>query len=242
MKLLGGGLAAAGALMAAIALAQVRGTPAPPPPKPGSPTALWIEAQTTVNGDSAAARYTRLANRYGRQAIGEAAVFELAEYLYARGDYAAARSAYARVRGPQARNARLGEALCLFALGDPGRARMVARAQIKRHDDPITWLASLLVAQCYENDGRLPEALAAYRRLLDLPAGPAQPAALLGAARLAERSGEHKEALEDIARLRKSYPNSPEAAESRDLLRSAAPKPGESGVGSESESDGSASP
>jgi TolA-binding protein len=217
-------------------------TPSPAPPKPGSPAALWIEAQQTVHGDSAAARYTRLANRFGRQTMGEAAVFELADYLYARGDYAAARSAYARVHGPQARHARLGEALCLFALGDPARARMVARGQIKRHDDPITWLASLLVAQCYENEGRLPEAFAAYRRLLDLPAGPAQPAALLGAARLAERSGEHKEARENIDRLRSRYPNSPETAESRDLLRSAAPKPGESGAASESEGDGSASP
>ena len=242
MKILGGGLAAAGALAAAVALAQVRGVPAPTPPKPGSPAALWIDAQTTVGGDSAVARYSRLASRFARQPMGEAALFELAEYQYARGDYVTARATYAHVHGPQARNARLGEALCLYALGDPARARVMARSQIKRRDDPLTWLASLLVAQCWENEGRLPEALAAYRRLLDLPPGPAQPAALLGAARLAERSGEHKEAREDLERLRGHYPNSPEAAESRDLLRSAAPKPGESGAGAESEDDGSASP
>src|SRR5207247_5792569 len=102
-----------------------------------------------------------------------------ADYHYARGDYPTARAEYARVRGPETRGARLGAAMCSYALGDPRRARAEARALFHRRDDPITWLASLLVAQCWESEGRLPDALAAYRRLLDLPPGPAQPAALL---------------------------------------------------------------
>ena len=75
----------------------------------------------------------------------------------------------------------------------------------------------------------MPEALTAYRRLLDLPPGPAQPAALLGAARVAERTKEHKESLEYLNALLKRYPNAPEAAESRDLLQSEAPPPAETG-------------
>jgi tetratricopeptide (TPR) repeat protein len=220
------GLLALGMVAAAVAIAQ-----APPaPPRPGTPAAYWLEAQQAVNGDSASVRYARLASRFPRNPSGQAALFELAEYHYARGDYQAARGEFDRVRGPQFRDARYREAVCTFALGDPVRARNLARDLVRRREDPVTWLAAMLMAQTWETEGRLPEALTAYRRLLDLPAGPAQPAALLGAARVAERSKEHKESLEYLNALLKRYPNAPEAAESRDLLESEAPPPGEPGA------------
>jgi len=215
----------------AIALAVIQTPPpAPAPPRPGTPAAYWIEAQATVSGDSAAARYARLASRFPRNPVGAAALYELAEYHYARGDYQTARSEFDRVRGPQFRMARYREAVCIYALGDPVRGRNLARDLVRRREDPVTWLAAMLVAQTWESEGRLPEALSAYRRLLDLPAGPAQPAALLGAARVAERTKAHDESLEYLAALLKRYPNAPETAESRDLLRSQAPPPAEAGA------------
>jgi tetratricopeptide (TPR) repeat protein len=215
-------------VVAAIVIALT--TPAtPPPPRPGTPAAYWLEAQQTVSGDSASARYARLAARFPRHPSGEAALYELAEYHYARGDYQAARGEFDRVRGPLFRDARYREAVCTYALGDPVRARNLARDLVRRREDPVTWLAAMLMAQTWENEGRLPEALTAYRRLLDLPAGPAQPAALLGAARVAERTKEHSESLEYLNALLKRYPNAPEAAESRDLLQSMEPPPGEAG-------------
>jgi len=222
----------AGALLAGLAWAQAPAppTPLPPPPRPGTPAWYWIQAQQTVAGDSASARYARLSARFPRHPLGEAALYELAEYHYARGDYQTARGEFDRVRGPQFHEARYREAVCTYALGDPMRARNLARDLVRRREDPLTWLAAMLVAQTWETEGRLPEALAAYRRLLDLPPGPSQPAALLGAARVAERSKEHKESLEYLGALLKRYPNAPEAAESHDLLESEAPHPGESGA------------
>ena len=205
--------------------------PAPPaPPRPGTPAAYWIEAQATVNGDSASARYARLAARFPRNPVGAASLYEVADYHYARGDYQGARGEFDRVRGPQFRMARYREAVCIYALGDPVRARNIARDLVRRREDPVTWLAALLVAQTWESEGRLPEALTAYRRVLDLPPGPAQPAALLGAARVAERTKEHNESLEYLSALVKHYPTAPETAESRDLLESQAPPPAEPGT------------
>jgi tetratricopeptide (TPR) repeat protein len=199
--------------------APAAGSPTSPAPRPGSPEWLWITAKQAVTGDSAAARYSELVRRHPHHPLGRAALVELADYQYARGDYQAARLLYRRSRGPEARRARLGEALCTYALGDPGEARRAAQSLLHDRSDPLTWLAALLVAQSWEAEGRVPEALAAYRRVLELPTGPAEPAALLGAARTARRAGESAEAARSLALLRTRYAQSPEAAEARDLDR-----------------------
>src|SRR5262250_1257206 len=121
----------------ALVIAQATPPPAPPPPRPGTPAAYWIEAQETVNGDSASARYGRLAARFPRNPSGAAALYELAEYHYARGDYQTARGEFDRVRGPLYRDARYREAVCIYALGDPVRARNVARDLVRRREDPV---------------------------------------------------------------------------------------------------------
>lgn len=191
----------------------------PPPPRPGTPAALWLEAHHAVRGDEAAASYRTLAERYPRHPLGEGALCELADYQYARGEYDAARMLYRRVRGSEARRARFGEALATFALGDPAQAREQARALLRERNDPMTWRAALLVAQSWEAERRVPETLAAYRRLLELPAGAGQPTALLGAARAAERAGEQEEAARYLLALRERYPESSEAAEARSSAR-----------------------
>jgi len=208
-----------GLVLAASSRAEDRGQPEPQAPKPGSAPALWIEAQQIVDGDSAVDRYRRIAQRFPRHPLGQESLSEMADYEYARGEYDAARTLYARVRGAESKRARLGEALSTFALGDPQRALAQARLLVHGRDDPYTWLGSLLIAECWQAEGRLPETLAAYRHLLDLPAGPAQPAALLGAARSAERSGEHEEADGYLKKLRQRFPDSPEAAEARSFSR-----------------------
>jgi tetratricopeptide (TPR) repeat protein len=189
----------------------------PAPPRPGSAEALWLAARTTARGDSAVALYRRLAERFPRHGLGRAAQVEIADFHYARGDYAAALAEYRRVRGPEASRARFHEALCRYALGETAPARQALRGILRRRNDAWHWSASLLLAQTWDADRRASEALAAYRRLLDLPPGPAQPAALLGAARAAERAEESNEAAKYIERLRARYPNSPEAAEAASM-------------------------
>lgn len=191
----------------------------PAPPRPGSPEGLWQAARQAVPADSATTRYGELARRYPRHPLAQAALMELGDCQYARGEYQAARQYYRRVRGPAAGRARFGEALCAYALGDPTQARRIAQPLVRERNDPATWLAALLVAQSWEAEGRVPETLTAYRRLLDLPAGPAEPAALLGAARAAERAGQAEASAQHLADLLHRYPNSAESAEARSLAR-----------------------
>ena len=65
--------------------------------------------------------------------------------------------------------------------------------------------------------GQAEEADAIYRRLLTRSPGPAQPAALLAAARVAIELGDEDGADDLLLRLRSQYPESPEAVEARRL-------------------------
>ena len=77
---------------------------------------------------------------------------------------------------------------------------------------PRRWDSQYLVALSWAQEGKRPEALAAYRALFDLPAGPAQASALYQAQRLAKDLARDDEAAEWGKRLLVSYPKSPEAA------------------------------
>jgi TolA-binding protein len=215
---LGAGIIAVAAVPEAARGVADRPTPSAPA-RPGSVEGLWQAARQAVPGDTAMARYGTVVRRYPRHALAQAALMELADYQYAVGECQAARQYYHRVRGPLAARARLGEALCVYALGDPAQARRLAQPLVRAKDAPLTWLAALLVAQSWEAEGRIAETLGAYRRLLELPAGPAQPAALLGAARAAERVGQGDASAQYLAELLRRYPGSPEAAEARSLAR-----------------------
>jgi len=213
------GVALAVLLAVAAAGPAPAGAAAPGGPPVSAPERLWQAARAAVLADSAVARYAELARRYPRHALAPAALLELADYQYARGEYQAARPYYRRVRGPLAPRARLGEARCAYALGEPAQARRLAQPLVRERRDPTTWEAALLVAQSWEAEGRIAEAHGAYRRLLELPAGPAEPAALLGAGRAAERAGQSATAAQHLADLLRRYPDSAEAAEARSLAR-----------------------
>jgi tetratricopeptide (TPR) repeat protein len=112
--------------------------------------------------------------------------------------------------------ARYWEGLSAFALGRPREARVaVMPAAHAGRAGPRRWDSAYLVALSWAQEGRRPEALAAYRALFDLPAGPAQAAALYQAQRLAKELERADESAEWGRKLLAAYPHSPEAASFR---------------------------
>jgi len=143
----------------------------------------------------------------------------LADYYFARGDYPLSRVFYHRAgeEKPGSDRATLGEARSYYALGDYSTARNVARPVVQSDESALSWSASFLVALSWQAEGQAEEADAVYRRLLTRSPGPAQPAALLAAARVAIELGDEDGADDLLLRLRSQYPESPEAVEARQL-------------------------
>jgi hypothetical protein len=118
-------------------------------------------------------------------------------------------------RRARRRGALLGGARA-FALGRPREARDAWRPpHAHPARGPARWDSAYLVALSWAQEGKRPEALAAYRALFDLPAGDAQASALYQAQRLAHDLQRTDEAEEWGRRLLASYPRSPEAASFR---------------------------
>ena len=187
-------------------------------------------------GDSTKTRLTRFLAEHPRHPLTAPAQFELGLLGYARGDYAEARERFRRARsGGLADEARYWEGLSAFALGRPREARdAVSPAAHAGRAVPRRWDSAYLVALSWAQEGRRPEALAAYRALFELPAGPAQASALYQAQRLAADLERTDEAAEWGKKLLASYPQSPEAASfkaetARPAPAAPAPKPGAAG-------------
>ena len=222
-------------IAALLVVAVVTGTPAAAPvgrsaPKPvtkvvpanPAPPADPIRAEFDAAlqpglGDSTAAQLGRFLAAHPRHPLAPHAQFELGTLDYARGDYGQARERFRRARSTDlADEARYWEGLSAFALGRPRDARdAVLPAAHARHDAPRRWDSAYLVALSWAQEGRRPEALAAYRSLFELPAGSAQAAALYQAQRLAAELNRDDDAVEWGKRLLAAYPNSPEAASFR---------------------------
>jgi tetratricopeptide (TPR) repeat protein len=236
--LLAGAFAVGAAAPAARAPARRPAPPAasapPPAPRPAlrpAPPADPIraefdEALAPGLGDSTAARLGRFLAVHPHHPLAPHAQFELGTLAYARGEYGDARERFKRARAAELDDeARYWEGLSAFALGRPRDAReAVLPAARAKHDAPRRWDSAYLVALSWAQEGRRPEALAAYRTLLDLPAGPAQAAALYQAQRLAAGLSRADDAAEWGKRLLSAYPNSPEAASFRaETAKPAAP-------------------
>jgi len=207
-------------LACALALALPRAAHAAPPMKPAAVDPVRAEFDAALApglGDSTAHRLERFLAGHGRHPLALAAHFELGRLAYARGDYAQARERFRRARGGAiADEARYWEGLAAFALGRPREARdAVAAAARAPRTGPRRWDSAYLVALSWAQEGRRPEALAAYRALFDLPAGAAQASALYQAQRLAQDLKRADDAEEWGRRLLASYPRSPEAASFR---------------------------
>jgi tetratricopeptide (TPR) repeat protein len=201
-------------------------TPAPAPVL--DPVGAQYDAALTPGvGDSTKTRLVRFLAEHPRHPLTAPAQFELGLLAYARGDYAEARERFRRARsGGIADEARYWEGLSAFALGRPREARD-AVLQTARAGRPVPrrWDSAYLVALSWAQEGRRPEALAAYRTLFELPAGPAQAAALYQAQRLAVDLQRSDEAAEWGKKLLSSYPQSPEAASFKAETARPAPAP-----------------
>ena len=184
-----------------------------------------FEAATAPGlGDSTRARLGRFLASHPRHPLVAQAHFELGTLAYASGDYGEAREQFRRARaGELADEARYWEGLAGFALGRTHEARdAVLAVAHARRDVPRRWDSAYLVALSWAQEGRRAEALAAYRALFELPAGPMQAAALYQAQRLAVELSRTDDAQDWGRRLLASYPKSPEAAS----FRVDAPAPG----------------
>jgi len=179
-------------------------------------------------GDSTKTRLVRFLAEHPRHPLTAPAQFELGLLGYARGDYAEARDRFRRARsGGLADEARYWEGLSAFALGRPREARdAVSQTAYAGRPVPRRWDSAYLVALSWAQEGRRPEALAAYRSLFELPAGPGQAAALYQAQSLAKELQRTDEAAEWGKKLLSSYPQSPEAASFKaETVKPAPPAP-----------------
>ena len=206
------------------------------PTPPADPIHAEFDAALAPGlGDSTAAQLGRFLSAHARHPLAPHAQFELGTLAYARGEYGEARERFRRARATDlADDARYWEGLAAFALGRPRDARdAVLPAARARHDAPRRWDSAYLVALSWAQEGRRPEALAAYRSLFDLPAGSAQAAALYQAQRLAAELSRGDDAAEWGKRLLAAYPNSPEAASFRaeTAKPAAAPTPAPAAAG-----------
>lgn len=194
-----------------------RPAPTPAPVGPLDPVrATWDAALAPGLADTTRARLEAFLARYPRQPQARDAHYELGLLAYARGDYASARGAFRRARSASGGDeTRYWEALSAFALGRTREARTLAQplAQAKpRRAGPRRWDAAYLVALSWAQEGKKPEALAAYRQLFTLPPAGAEAAALFQGVRLARELGRTEDAAEWRKRLLARAPGSPEAA------------------------------
>jgi tetratricopeptide (TPR) repeat protein len=213
-------------LFAALALAvsgaaeaqRRRATPAPTaaPTAPFDPVeAAWNAAIAPGLADSTRVRLDAFLARHGRHPRARDAHHELGLLAYARGDYSAAREEFRRARPPGGDESRYWEALAAFALGRPRDARTLAMPLTRAAGRQVglrRWDAAYLVALSWAQEGRKPEALAAYRELFALPPAGAEAAALYQAVGLARELGRDDDAAEWRRRLLARAPGSPEAA------------------------------
>ncbi len=165
--------------------------------------------------DTTRVRLAEFLARHPRHPRARDAHHELGLLAYARGDYAVARDAFRRARGPGGgEEARYWEALSLFALGRPREARALAAPLSRaRTATPRRRDAAALVALSWAEAGRRAEALAAYGALFALPEEkPGDAPALYQAATLARDLGRAEDAATWRARLLREAPGSPEAA------------------------------
>jgi hypothetical protein len=175
---------------------------------------VWSRLPSRLPADSLGPALERL-EAQGPVGIAAAAAYAQGEFHFARGEYRLAASAFgraaARLQGLEHTEARYRQGLAWLGDRDPGHAR-AAFEEVAMLSQPYRALAQLGVARAYALGGDPEQELNVLRRLLDRPAGEAEPAALARYAALCDRlhrTGESRAARE---RLAKRWPRSFEAA------------------------------
>ena len=157
----------------------------------------------------------------GPASTSAAAAFAEGQFHHARGEYRLAADAFgraaARLQGLDHTEARYRQGLAFLGERDAARAR-AAFEEVSMLSQPYRALAQLGLARAHGLAGESDQELTVLRRLLDRPAGEAEPAALALYAALCDRQHHASEARAARERLVKRWPRSFEAA----LLASAA--------------------
>lgn len=151
----------------------------------------------------------------GPRSTSAAAAFMLGQFHHARGEYRLAADAFgraaARLQGYDRAEARYRAGLAWLGAEDGGRAR-AAFEEVSTLSQPLRPLAQLGLAQSLALTGEGAREMDVLKRLLEGPAGEAEPAALERYAVLCDRSHKVADAVAARDRLQRRWPRSLEAA------------------------------
>src|SRR5262245_16420072 len=151
---------------------------------------IWSRVPAGLPADSLAPALQRI-EAAGPAGATAAAAFALGQFRYARGEYRQAAGAFgraaARLQGLERTEARYRQGLALLGERDPGHAR-AAFDEVAMLSGPFRALAQLGLARAYALAGQPEQEMGVLRRLLDRPAGEAEPAALARYAALCDRT------------------------------------------------------
>ena len=175
---------------------------------------VWSRLPSGLPADSLGSALRRL-EAADPVSTSAAAAFAEGEFHYARGEYRLAADAFgraaARLQALEHTEARYRQGLAFLGARDPGRAR-AAFEEVSMLSQPFRALAQFGLARAYALAGETDQELTVLRRLLDRPAGEAEPAALARYAALSDRLHHESEARAARERLAKRWPRSFEAA------------------------------
>ena len=175
---------------------------------------VWSKLPAGLAADSLAPALRRL-EAGGPRSTSAAAAFVLGQFHHARGEYRLAAEAYgraaARLNGFEQAQARYCQGVAWLGVPDGGRARAAFEA-VSQQSQPLRALAQLGLAQALALTGETAREMDVLRRLLDGPAGEAEPAALERYALLCDRLHRTAEAIAARDRLLRRWPRSLEAA------------------------------
>jgi len=175
---------------------------------------IWSRLPRGLPADSLGSALQRLESA-GPAPVSAAAAFAEGEFHHARGEYRLAAEAFgraaARLQGLEHTEARYRQGLAFLGDRDPARAR-AAFDEVAMLSQPFRSLAQLGLARAFALAGDEEQELSVLRRLLDRPAGEAEPGALASYAALCDRLRRTGEARAARERLAKRWPRSFEAA------------------------------
>jgi len=175
---------------------------------------VWSRLPAGLPADSLGPALQRI-EAAGPRATAAAAAYALGQFHQARGEYQPAAQAFgraaARLQGFDRAEARYRQGVSLLGERQPDRAR-AAFEEVIQLSPPHRPLAQLGLAQSFALAGDQDQELNVLRRLLDGPAGEAEPAALERYAALCDREHRASEARAARERLRQRWPRSVEAA------------------------------
>jgi tetratricopeptide (TPR) repeat protein len=175
---------------------------------------VWSHLPAGVAADSLRPALMRLESR-GPRALAASAAFTLGQFHHARGEYRLAAEAFgraaARLTGEERADARYHQGLALLGAQDAGHAR-AAFEDAASSSTLLRAFAQLGLAQAHALAGETSRETEVLRKLLDGPAGEAEPAALERYAALCDKLDRPSEATAARERLLRRWPRSFEAA------------------------------